>query len=527
MRLIPLICLSVISALITFSALAQDLDTAAEADQKDPKAFFKVSQIKIPGKFSGYFWQDLDGDGLSDIVVFKKKQWLIYFQEPSGFGSQPNQRLRFDDSMLVFDFGEIDQRPGKELVYHTKHGMKYYTINGKQIDKTPNQFIDHASIFGIFSEHPDKKVFRWNFIQDYNQDGLDDIIIPMVDRYAIYNRTTAGGFNLMTELEGETYSRLYPMRYGRNTLYGGFSTREIMVFDYNRDGRQDIVSVGKKALKIFFQDENRMFPSKPGKIAKLPFKTKEGMGGYVERSGKGKEQIRLNNAADLNNDGLLDLVAHKISLKQSLLNPKSQIRIYMGKEDKKSPGTGAVYIKTPDQIIISEGTQLSAFTMDLNGDKRQELIIPTLQLGLLRIVKMLITSSATLDIKFYVMKDQRRYNEIPILNKDVSIKYSFSDGLTSLFIPSIEHDFNGDGLRDLLASEDRDEILIFFGQKQNLFNEDPDVTFEVPLPKNGTKVKAGDINGDGKSDIMISYDNDDEDGRSTRIIRVLMAGGAI
>ena len=523
-RSIRVLCVLLLSALFSSSVLAQGIDRR-EIVSQGMKPFFREGQIKIPGKFSGYFWQDLDGDRLSDIVVFKKKEWLIYFQGPSGFDSKPSQRLKFDDAMLIFDFGEIDQHPGKELVYHTKHGMKYYTINGKRINEIPVPFIDHPSIFGIFSEHPEKRVFRWNFIQDYNQDGLNDVIIPMVDRYAIYNRTPDGNFALMNELEGETYSRLYAMRYGKNTLYGGFYTREILLFDYNRDGRQDIVSVGRTSLKVFFQDENRVFPAKPSKITPLPFKTKQGMQGYMERSGKGKEQIRLNNAADLNNDGLLDLVAHKLSLKQSLLNPKSQIRIYLGKEDLDQPQSGAIYVKKPDQIIISEGTQLSAFTIDLDGDRKQELIIPTLQLGLLRIVKMLVTSSANLDINFYKMKDHLQYDSVPILNKNVSIKYSFSDGLTSLFIPSIDHDFNGDGLRDLLSSEDRDEIVIFFGQKQQLFSEDPDVTFAVPLPKNGTKVKAGDINGDGKSDILITYDSDDKDGRSTKIIRVLIAEG--
>ena len=58
-----------------------------------------------------------------------------------------------------------------------------------------------------------------------------------------------------------------------------------------------------------------------------------------------------------------------------------------------------------------------------------------------------------------------------------------------------------------------------------LISDDPDITFEVPLPKNGNKVKAGDINSDGKADIIMFYDVDDDEGRSTKIIRVLMAEG--
>ena len=523
-RWIPALFILLLSGNFISTAQAQYGGTDSK-QENGPKSFFKVSQINIAGKFSGFFWQDLDGDDLADLVVKKNKEWLIYFQGPSGFPELPTQRLRFDESMLVYDFGEIDAEPGRELVYHTKQGIKYYKIRGKQIEETPVSFLEHPSIFGIFAEHEDKKVFQWDFVRDFNQDGLNDVIIPMIDRYALYSRNPSGSFELMSELEGETYSRLYEMKYGRNTLYGTFSTREILVFDYNGDGRQDIVSVGKKALKVFFQDENRAFAGKPGKVVALPFKTKEGMRGYMEKSGKGKEQIRLNSAADLNNDGLLDLIAHKISLKQSLLNPKSQIRIYLGKEDKENPGTGAQYDKRPDQIIISEGTQISAFTADLDGDQKLELIIPTLKLGLLRIVKMLITSSATLDISFYKMGDDQKFGTTPIVNKDVSIKYSFSGGLTSLFIPSIDHDFNGDGLRDLLTSEGRDEIVIFYGNKENLFSDDPDIIFEVPLPKNGTKVKAGDINSDGKADILMYYDVDDDEGRSTKIIRVLMAEG--
>ncbi|MFQ5845387.1 MAG: FG-GAP repeat domain-containing protein, partial [Planctomycetota bacterium] len=73
----------------------------------------------------------------------------------------------------------------------------------------------------------------------------------------------------------------------------------------------------------------------------------------------------------------------------------------------------------------------------------------------------------------------------------------------------VEHrgDLDGDGRRDLLVTRDPDVLGIHRGVPGSVYEERPSGTVRIPDPSAYASVRsgAGDLNGDGRSDILLQY----------------------
>ena len=135
-------------------------------------------------------------------------------------------------------------------------------------------------------------------------------------------------------------------------------------------------------------------------------------------------------------------------------------------------------------------------------------------------IRALISGNVSLRLNFFRMTPEGGYDEEPDYVTRTSVRFSMASG--QIDIPAIAvADFDGDGLKDLLMQNRSDELSLSRGVAgESLFAEES-VTIEAELPRNGDLVASEDVDGDGRSDLVIRYTAADGE-QAAHIVRLLI-----
>ena len=138
-----------------------------------------------------------------------------------------------------------------------------------------------------------------------------------------------------------------------------------------------------------------------------------------------------------------------------------------------------------------------------------------------QIIKILLTRSVSIEAAHYLMQRNSRFPEKPDGKNTLNVKFSFKGGAAS---PVYEiADLNGDSYYDVLSSSDDQHLLIYWGTKGKLAQSSVGEKLIMPLPQDGTLVRARDLNNDERSDVIIVYDEDDfAQKKLPRVMRILL-----
>jgi len=481
---------------------------------------FDVQDIHLSNKVAKYKTMDLNDDSLKEIIVFTQykkdrrthQQLNILWQTAWGFTQETIQSFTPHQEIILFDFGDVSEDPGKEFVFLTKNGVYYYALDTPQHYKLSRKKL--ITVSSIFKNTDKDNVIYWDFVKDICGDQWDEIIIPQFNRYLIYSRTDSSGWELQSQLNLTTDTEISTNRI-TNRLSVYYTPLVLRFADCNQDGLSDILAQNKDEFFLFYQKPNGSFSQQPDLTFDMQFHTDEQKRG---------EEINIHQIKDINGDGLIDLLANKISARESIFNPQSQIQIYFGK-----PNQNRLWMLKPDQIIVASGIQFDEQLIDLNNDNKIDLAIPSIKLGLMRIIKMLLTKSVTMNIKIYQMNEMNKYPKVPDLEKNLTLKFNFSlgeneasgTGVVPVF--DLSGDFNGDGYLDLISAANQRKFQIYFGKKKKIFSTTAQRQFSLQLPANGHGVQLFDLDGNGKTDIVMTYrKHDDKTGKMEKMIRILL-----
>ncbi len=469
--------------------------------------FFNLYDLEIEGKFNYHLVEDLNNDNKPDVIMVhetkeKKRMISIFLQQDDGFPQKADQTWEFDKRVILFDIGDVSKGSNKDIVCILKDGIYYYPLENGKFNLSLHKLLDTDSIFVV----PNKdSISSWNFVLDLNNDQIDDLFIPLFDGYGIFYKSETGNYEFVSKIIAPVTGEISGSRQENgigDSAFARYTTATFLFKDYNQDNRSDIIALDEDHLYIFFQGESGRFSNESGQHEIVSIiENKKGL--QISIGGKNKnEQVKINKIADINNDGLLDIIAQKMETQANLLDPTSQLQIYLGK--KSGSNTGAIFDITPDQIIVCEGLQIGAELKDLNSDNYMDMIVPSIKLGVLKIVKMLLMRRATLEVLIYNSDSSGKYSVTPDFIRDLSIEFSYSGGST---IPVNDfNDYNGDGQMDILTCKSNKELVIYFGRKEGLFAEKkPDVEYEINLPQDGTAISSVSLNNDKKMDLIIDY----------------------
>ncbi len=492
---------------------------------------FRSYDLRFDGELASYHIEDLNADGLKDVLLVLNKDkdhpddksFALYLQTDAGFSPQPDQVFAVPQDMVLFDIGDVAGDEKKELVYFTRHGLSYFPFNGRGFDLTARTLLQTDSIF----RRPNPRTLTsWNFVADLNGDAVEEILVPKIFRCAIYFRDKTRDEWHGTEIPLAAASRtlgLYDPRFSvGNTAWAVYHTPALLQADFDADGRKDLIAVYRDSLVAFCQDERGQFSATCHHNVPLDFGA-VWSGEKIVRTHIGDKSLRnyLMRVLDLNGDGILDVVALRISTRESIVNPRSELRFFFGRRDSADHGHGIHFAPEPDQILHPRGTLLVLDIFDLNRDGKRDLILPVVKVGLKNLIRIMLTKSVEVQAEQYLMRDDGLYPEKPDRKNKLVVKFTYRGGATS---PVYEvEDFNGDGLLDILTSQEERRLLIFWGSRKQLFESSVGARFNIRLPQNGELVKAFDLNRDNKCDVVVNYGSEQTTRHQpTHVLKILL-----
>lgn len=353
-----------------------------------------------------------------------------------------------------------------------------------------------------------------DFMQDVNGDELDDILVADFTGLQVSIQAPNGEFSAPVNLPAET-----EMNLSENSVR--YRSPRTLVADANFDGHSDVLLVEDRSLRVFRSNSAGGFETEPVTLdldLDLPSRAQlrewDSDRGDVDQSNLSIR--RIERVADLDGDGVPDLVT-TATHSRGVFDKSSDFAIHLGRNSK-----GWVsYIQQPDNTLISEGMQFDMLVEDLDGDGRKDLVVPSVQLGLGRVIKALFSGTMTMDLGFYRSDEQGHYPEKPNFSASSKLRIDLKKGQTD--VPAImAADFDGDEIKDLLVQQSREELKITLGDGSEELFGGPSHRVKTLLPRNGERIQPLDVDGNGLNDLVLQYRASDGDGLEGRI-RVMLA----
>lgn len=475
--------------------------------------FFTTLNLQVEGQPIDYTVSDLNNNGFNDLlishVMTKEEErvrcFSIFYQDETGYSTSADQSFIVDEDAIIYDVADVAPTPGMEIVFFKSDGLHYYESKEGEYRSTSELLLKTDSIFKIadnnFLEH-------FDFIKDMNSDGIEEVTIPQFRQYLIYYKSSQNNYELKSKLNIKMSNKLVSSREISRYLVSSYAIPNMIIADYNKDQRNDIVVVQNNYLQVFFQNDSGIYSNDNSVNVNIwmeltqAYSLSLGTRGRFQRN-RLKDKVGINNLRDLNNDGLLDIIIEKFSFNESAFNPKKKFYIFFGKKRPEDESKGGYFDKIPDQLIISRGVHVNSWVQDLNHDKKMDFIIPAVEIGLLKIVTILITGSVDVTAYTYFMDETGRYPLTP--SEETTYSMKFNRKSRKIPVEDFSGDFNGDGLNDFLGSKG-DTLFITFGVKEGQLEiNKKNIEFDFDIPSNGMNVKHAFINPDTKSDLIILY----------------------
>ncbi len=472
---------------------------AAIASAAETEAF-KVYSLSVADELLHIESEDLNEDGLKDIMIIHRKglrpeetRWISIFwqREDGGFATAADQSWEIDTIAVALDIGNVDDDPRKEICYLTPRQVRYYPIDGGEYLTDSRELFTADSLLGVYPS--ERSIPLIDFVRDWNEDGTDEVAVFRFGGLSIFAPDSSGVFSIENRLSIDIRTGIGRIRaMGEKEqvagLYASYSFPAMKLMDYDANGQRDLFTTREDRLVVYLHETDGFFTSEPFADVFFDVRTqKEKIEGIAEL-----QTIIY----DLDNDGYSDAIVTKQTAK-GLSNFRGVINIYRGGPDG--------YTTEPDQVIISEGTASSvAYIMDVNGDDRLDLILPSVKISISAIIRFLITRSIPITFNIFLLNEDNRFSDRPDFSKEVKFKIDFS-GDSDTQAMDLEGDYNGDKRKDFAFGTDEDELSIFLGisgKSDRLFSKKPVAKIEVPAYG---QLLSPDLNGDGYSDMIIYY----------------------
>jgi hypothetical protein len=142
--------------------------------------------------------------------------------------------------------------------------------------------------------------------------------------------------------------------------------------------------------------------------------------------------------------------------------------------------------------------------IDFEGDGRLELLRIGIPLNVLELIEIFATQALDANLKLYEIErpeegPAQANARAPRFELGIDLPLDFETSRPKGFVPTIEHDFNGDGVRDYVTSGNGTRLDLFVGDPLQGF---PSRSARQTLPTEG-QIHPGDLNGDGLTDLVL------------------------
>ncbi|MBK7642150.1 MAG: VCBS repeat-containing protein [Planctomycetes bacterium] len=474
---------------------------------QSPRSLGEVTTLQLSkGQLAQDVWTaDLEGAGRLDVVVSAadpKKEFarsLNVFRaraEAPLLSSAPGPVLELTPDVVAWAAGDVDPAPGEEVLLFSARGAFAWRTAAK-----PEERFARLCELEFLWQLPDaKECFAWpSALRDLDGDRRVDLVLPEPNGYAIALQAHApsSGFARVDHLrlpddafasnslrngvrteQGARGSRRLELSFGdesdarlpRALLSVMEKTPAPQLFDFDADGRIDLLAQGNTQLYVWLQKVDGSFTSAPSCSYPLPVP--------VDRE-RELDASYSAHALDTALDGRADVAIFAGDKRSS--DVRTQLLLFVqgagrgaAQQTPEAPLFGPKNL--PQQLLVFGGFVAGASFEDLDGDRKPDLFVRAVRPDL--IDQLRSASSETLDADVYVYRNENGlFAKRPDLSWRVNIPIKDFD-LTLSFVG----DVNGDGRSDLLVRDrpERLRVLPLLRTREGLeFGETP--LFELSL----------------------------------------------
>lgn len=465
------------------------------------EAPFKISQEPI-------FANLLDNKGKEIILIGeqdkKTKLALFAFDDVS---NQYQISINIDLPTSYFSFDVSDEGQDEQT---EKKQLLYFLSTENVVQFTPQQqqpFSEIVAVNSIYVNQEAKYLKQANFVTDLNNDGLSDVVLADFRSLNIYLNKDKEGFIKQT-------LPIYPTV----EIFDGsvsYTEQPYYLQDMNFDQSKDIVITGAGELLVFAQQSNGEFSTTS--TALVVNDKISGINWWDSRGADGKNIDQSNfshrtveHIRDINNDDIPDMVV-RFTQSSGVLDKSNDYEIYLGKKQNNN----LVYQTKADTMVKSDGTLAALDFIDVNNDNHHEVMASSFDISVSQIIGALLTGSVDQQVLIFSLDSKQNYQQR--VNKEVQLKFSLSSGKSGAPVIEIA-DLDGDGIKELILSDDENRLKIYPGAKTGTLLQKYPQKLDVRLPKNGVLLNSDDLNSDGKSELIVRYGSEDGEGRQSKLL---------
>ena len=470
------------------------------------------------------------GGGMADVAVVSvdengDRRLRIY--EFRGGSWDPEIEATLRPEVLFVDTGSIGGRD--RLITYENGRLNWFDPDSA----TERALVEVGASYRAADEG---EIPHVDITRDLNRDGRDDVIMPSVDGFWISTQRSDGSFTDAIKLgPAEPFAQSpvgtldvdEPASDARRT-YGdvGITAATLPVYlsrvhriDHDLDGRIDLVFWNGDHFDVYHQGENGQFDQMAETFTvDVPFDS-DGVYSYLfEFSGDGPlsvifglrkktERTVLHSFRDLNGDRVADLMTLTLA-GRGVAKQRSVYEVHFG-----ASTSDGIRFATDVSTTIHPGGRAggmlpwgyaSEWFEDLDGDGRVEIIYGYVRVGFGGMMRTLFGKSVPMNLELY----RNREGSYPVRPTTARKLRRFAPfaGFGNIFFPPVLiGDVNGDGRADLLVGKSPAELHVFSGLTgPDLLARKPQ-KMAVSLPYDERKSWLSDLNGDGKQDLLVHH----------------------
>lgn len=390
-----------------------------------------------------------------------------------------------------FDVARLAGTTRQQLVLLGERGITALdpeTFHSRLLVETP-------SLYRVTDQ---SRLRQQKFVLDLGS-GLSDFLVADFQQTYLYRQQADGSFI--------AYALALPALVQNWRNQSEYEPRRHFVVDVNQDGLADLLFVQQGQFKVFLQQNDGSFTTEaltPDWPVTLATEQQADQRSDAGRSYSNDNIDRLHDITDLDGDGIVDLIINREQLSDALERNTRFLVFYGQRSD-----SGLRYPATADTQITTDTVPVNILIGDINQDGRKDFYISSTHFGVSTLIRVLLRGSASLDIDFYLMNAQRQYPAKASLRQHATIDVSISNFRYDmpLFLTA---NLSGDGAHTLLSADGRNELRLYAPDSKRVFQRRSE-KIKQPLPRDGSRVLALDLTGNGKDDIILPFDAQDEE----------------
>ncbi|MDH3588633.1 MAG: VCBS repeat-containing protein [Gammaproteobacteria bacterium] len=361
--------------------------------------------------------------------------------------------------------------------------------------------------------------------RDLNHDGRDDLIFPDFDGFWISTQLSDGSFAAAVKLgPAEPFLDVEGMGEAHSYRDIGITAGTIPIYlsrvhemDYNLDGRSDLVFWNEDHFDVHTQDELGKFDPVPmsftvdvpidsdGAYSRVSDFSDDGMFSLLFGFNEYSKRTVLHSLRDLNGDQVADLVTLTLS-GRSAFKQRSLYEVHFG----TATPDGTLFAPEPGMAIHARGRAglgqpwgySSQWFRDFDGDGQIDIMFRDVRMGVGGMARALVGNSVPVDLEFYRMADGV-YPGKPTMTRRIRRFAPFA-GVGNVFYPAVLiGDVNGDGRSDLLVGQNPKMLHVFIGVPGPALLARQPRKVAVSMPYDERNTRLMDLNKDGKDDLLI------------------------